>query len=632
MANKKLGVLLILCIFSSSYVRCEDVEETDERDDDGTVENDEGSVRIEDSVLVLNSENFDDVIKKNPTVLVEFYAPWCGHCKSLTPKYSAAAQELAKHDPPVVLAKVDATVHSELAQRFEVKGYPTLQYFKNGKSYEYDGPRETAGIVEYMKIVADPKWEPEPDAVIKLTKDNFDEVVNSEQLMLVKFCAPQNGQCKQLAPIYGKAAKELKKENPAILLAEVDGTVETELVEKYDAEGFPGLKIFRNGKASHYNGEHTTDNDIVSYMKNQVGDGAKEVKNIKQLKELFVPDDISVIGFFQSDDDPKVTVYRDLSNAYRSDFKFGITFDEELRKTYKFQPNSVVVFAAERFYTKYEPKWYVLEIKDDTTVDDILTFIKNHRLPLVGHYEGARSARYDLKKPVCLIFYSVDFGFDHREATQFWRHKIADIANKFPEITFAVADDEENIKLLQEFGLDESGEEINVGLLSTDGKKYPMEPMDEYDSDDIVDFLKKYKKGKLRPYIKSQRPPKKQTGHVTVVVGETFEKIVKDTSKDVLIEMYAPWCGHCKQLEPKYEALAKKLKKESNLVIAKIDATANDLPEGYSPSGFPTIYFVPSNNKDAPITYDGSREVEEFEKFLRKHATVSFGKNQKEEL
>lgn len=80
-------------------------------------------------------------------------------------------------------------------------------------------------------------------------------------------------------------------------------------------------------------------------------------------------------------------------------------------------------------------------------------------------------------------------------ATQFWRHKIADIAKKFPEITFAVADDEENSDLMKQFGLDESGEDLNLGLYGADGKKYAMEPMDDFDSDDIIDFLKKYKKG-----------------------------------------------------------------------------------------------------------------------------------------
>lgn len=138
--------------------------------------------------------------------------------------------------------------------------------------------------------------------------------------------------------------------------------------------------------------------------------------------------------------------------------------------------------------------------------------------------------------------------------------------------------------------------------------------------------------GKLKPYVKSQRAPKKQTGPVTVVVAHTFGDIVLDNKKDVLIELYAPWCGHCKNLEPIYNDLAKKLKAEKNLVIAKMDATANDLPDNYSSTGFPTIYFAPANNKKSPIKYEGERTLEAFEKFLKEQATVSFGKVVKEEL
>ena len=49
--------------------------------------------------------------------------------------------------------------------------------------------------------------------------------------------------------------------------------------------------------------------------------------------------------------------------------------------------------------------------------------------------------------------------------------------------------------MLEGAGLGESGEELNVLLLGEDGEKFPMEPMEEYDSDDLKEFLDKYKKG-----------------------------------------------------------------------------------------------------------------------------------------
>ena len=79
-------------------------------------------------------------------------------------------------------------------------------------------------------------------------------------------------------------------------------------------------------------------------------------------------------------------------------------------------------------------------------------------------------------------------------------------------------------------------------------------------------------------------PPPPSLVH-QVVVGETFEEIVSDPEKEVLIEFYAPWCGHCKALAPKYDELGEKLKETENLVIAKIDATANDFPSTYEVRG-----------------------------------------------
>jgi protein disulfide isomerase family A protein 3 len=60
---------------------------------------------------------------------------------------------------------------------------------------------------------------------------------------------------------------------------------------------------------------------------------------------------------------------------------------------------------------------------------------------------------------------------------------------------------------------------------------------------------------------------------------------VVDGSKDVLVEFYAPWCGHCKSLAPVYEEVAQKLKDEDGVVLAKLDATANDVPSQFDVKG-----------------------------------------------
>lgn len=128
------------------------------------------------------------------------------------------------------------------------------------------------------------------------------------------------------------------------------------------------------------------------------------------------------------------------------------------------------------------------------------------------------------------------------------------------------------------------------------------------------------KKGDLEPHIKSEAIPESNDGPVKVAVAKNFEELVTNNNKDTLIEFYAPWCGHCKKLAPVYDELGQKLEKE-DVEIVKMDATANDVPGSYDVRGFPTIYWAPRDKKSAPVRYEGGREVDDFIKYIAKHAT-----------
>jgi protein disulfide isomerase family A protein 3 len=210
---------------------------------------------------------------------------------------------------------------------------------------------------------------------------------------------------------------------------------------------------------------------------------------------------------------------------------------------------------------------------------------------------------------------------------------------------------------VDDFGLPK-GENPFVIHDTKKGHKYPASSL--FSGDSLKEHLEAFLANKLESYVKSEPIPESQPSDgPVVVVGKNFEDIVLDSTKDVLLEAYAPWCGHCKTLEPKYKELAQEMKKYDSVTIAKVDrplppipfsffflgilrltfiqvdATANDLPPKFAVSGFPTIFFVPANKKDAPIKYDGAREVSDFVSYIKKHASIPLKENatkQKEEL
>jgi protein disulfide-isomerase A6 len=112
----------------------------------------------------LTPDNFDKIVNGAKHALVEFYAPWCGHCKRMTSEYKTLGEMIkgdAKLSSRVVIAKVDADAHRSLGERFGVRGFPTIKYFARGKpitadaAQPYEGARTSDKFLEFIKAKLD---------------------------------------------------------------------------------------------------------------------------------------------------------------------------------------------------------------------------------------------------------------------------------------------------------------------------------------------------------------------------------------------------------------------------------------------------------------------------------------------
>jgi len=250
--------------------------------------------------------------------------------------------------------------------------------------------------------------------------------------------------------------------------------------------------------------------------------------------------------------------------------------------------------------------------------EDLATFIHDNFLPLVGEvHEDNRNVYSSRGKPLVKVYSEVDWKLNSKGAN-YLLNRIRKVAKEYSDkLSFAVASKSKHQKEIEDAGL--SGDLAFAIHDLSKGHKYP--GGGAFTPESFKKHLDDYLAEKLEPYIKSEPVPVHVPGEPTVVVGKNFESVVLDPTKDVLLEAYAPWCGHCKQLEPKYKELAEKMAPYSDtLTIAKIDATANDMPSSFQVKGYPTIFFIPANKKDKPMTYDSAREVNDFITYIKKNA------------
>lgn len=613
------SVLLLALFIFSGTVLCEDLEsdDNDVSSDIPVIEGTGGTITtaVEDDVLILTHENFDLQVMTKKIILVEFYAPWCGHCKNLDPEYAEAAKILKKEDPPIPLAKVDATVETDLATKYDVTGYPTLFVFRDGVKHAYEGPRTSMGIVDYMKQLADPNWKPPAEAVITLTSENFTDTMNAADIILVEFYAPWCGHCKNLAPEYERAARVLKDLPNPVVLAKIDATVEKELAEKYKATGYPTLLIFRKGKKYRYEGPRD-ERGIISYMKDQAKPVSWEVNSYKSLKNSMSKTEVVIVGFFKSQDEDFYEQYVESADSMRGRLHFMHTFDTQVANQFGVTTSKIVLYQPEIYSSEYEPSKY--EFTDvDGTADDIKRFYKDHIIPLVGERSHKTNWQYQDRYPLVVVYFDVDFSFEHRVQTQLIRKEVAKVARDFKaQITFAISNEEDYQDELASLSLDDSGEDVNAAYFSSEKVRYRMEPAEDFSADELREFVENVQAENIPRHIKSQPLPKENKGPVISVVGSTFEELVTKSDKDILLEFYAPWCGFCKKIEPTYKKLGKMFAENEKIMICKIDATANDYPEQFEIRGFPTLYYIPATDKKNPIHYEGERDLNALSDFV----------------
>ena len=250
------------------------------------------------SVIDLEPSNFDSlVLKSGKPSLVEFFAPWCGHCKNLAPVYEELADSYQFAKDKVQIAKVDADNHKDLGRQFGVSGFPTLKWFdgKSDSPEDYKSGRDIESLQGFIaeKTGLKPKKKAvAPSQVEMLTDSSFGETVGKEKDVLVAFTAPWCGRtslafplvllkhanttrpdCKALAPTWESLAQTFSLE-PNVTIAKVDAEAPNAkaTAQEQGVKSYPTIKFFPKGQDTPvaYEGGRS-EADFVGFLNEKAG-------------------------------------------------------------------------------------------------------------------------------------------------------------------------------------------------------------------------------------------------------------------------------------------------------------------------------------------------------------------------
>lgn len=357
-----------------------------------------------------------------------------------------------------------------------------------------------------------------------------------------------------------------------------------------------------------YDGGRTA-KDIVSWLVKRTGPLSTTVNSLPEIQKLIADKELVAV-FFGGEDSRLWSDYRIVAASF-DDIVFLNTKSDEIRQHYKVERDNLVLFKKfDEGRNTFSGAWSIEAVKK---------FLKTNKFPLITYYDQKASQRIFGERQTAL-FLLVDDNEAGRKAEAAFRAAGEHLKGKII-LSIAKANDPVGKTVFEHVGITAAqAPTLRIVITVKSMNKYSFEG--EITKEAVITFYEDYSKGKLKPFFKSDPIPEKNDEPVKVLVGKNFRDIVINSEDDVLVEFYAPWCGHCKKLAPIYESLAKRLSKVSNLVIAKMDATANEV-EGVTVKSYPTIKLFARGRKFNPINFDGERTEEGIIEFLKKNSKVN---------
>lgn len=457
-------------------------------------------------------------------------------------------------------------------------------------------------------IVCKSPYPLEKDVFI-LNEYSFGYAKKEFKYLIVLFYETESSLSKEFIPVFEKVASDLKKEN--FVFARIDSVKGEKIINHYNIKTFPTVILFKKNEKLFYEGERKAE-EIEKWINEKSRPIFKKITSKRELEKHKKYTRVFLV-YFGNDE----KAINELILAERkADENIPIyTIDSKQLIKENIKPEKNETFA---IFKTFDDKKNVF--KDKITAKNLIKFINLYANPKVIEYSKDTSHIILNKRNAALVIFSTKTERHYDDSLNLLNYMWKRIKSKIKLVVCDIKDSE-GAKLAKLCNMTEKTipKVMIVNPETENPTKYQMSG--GINEENIMIFINKFLKGKLKPLIISQEVPKNNTGDLFILVGKNFKKKVLDNDKDILIYFVSPSCQACDEFEPKLKKLAKKLKVHNHkLIMAKMDPTVNDV-EGYLIHTYPTIKFYPGNAKDKdPLDYDTIKSIDDLYKFIKNNA------------
>jgi len=560
----------------------------------------DGPMHRKSSTDELNADTFAQHLKDHPVTAVLFYAPWCFYSQQVMPAWDLASQKLNIHDPPVKLAKLDAHRYGNVGDKYGVNAFPMIKLFVDGTVFDFDS-RQGRGWQQIVKWV---NHHIDRDHVLKDEQDAEHFLHDNDLTVVGLFPDGHNSSGFQ------KSTRHFDD----VMFAEARGTeISTKIGEQLARHASLTCETVSIGHSRE------TSKTVELPREKMKCESAPRNPQRPDWTDKFAP---TVTG-------KNLEVHR--SDQATSGWDQNLQLkccDEDTDAVPKLKvpvPSIVMFMPHDERFAVYEGP-----VDDQHAVDK---WVQARRTPMIMRLTMETAEQIfqsgPEKQPVLFLISKVTGAAEEKENEVILREAAKSLRGR---VTFCVSGSQTQIerRLMDLAGADEDQLPV-LTLIEAHagdgqmhaGKKYRL-PLKGLQAPQVTKFIDDYDSGSLKTWLKSEPEPTAadMSGPVGVLVGSTYTAIAHDDTKDVLVDFYAPWCGHCRKFEPLYKDLAKSLKHVKTLKITKLDATRNEV-EGMQIMAFPTIVLFPGNGRPE-VMYQGGRQPADIVTFLKSHCSFKF--------